>query len=311
MNAGRYIGSMLSLMLCSVQAAPPGSRSELLLSLEQLRIDELSSCYSRMGPGLGPLLGKVQLPMQQRISPERLNDPSKPTGAELLAVQRWQAMLNECWAADLRAVEAAGLSKVLAPAYLQASKDKTALLSSFAGGEMSYAEFNRRSNDLNVDNRNRLAAAREVYRQQLYHVADGAPGYPLWEASDVIPPSRELLLLSRREQEAIDAYRRDTSYVSANLFLANVEALNSNVIAVNVDGKTYRVVGSKIGSTEKGTWVWTEGGKPLSERPTTVLSWIPSATSSDEFSMSGQVVLDGKLYEIATIGRFQVLLHRH
>ena len=174
---------------------------------------------------------------------------------------------------------------------------------------MSYAEFNRRSAELNADSRNRLVAARQAFRQQLYHVEDGAPGYPLWEASDLVPRAREPLLLSRQEQEAIGAYRRDTSYVSANFLLANVEALNSNVISVNIGGRTYRIVGSGVGSMER-EWLWTEGGKPLSERPATVFAWTRSTTSSDKFSLSGQVVADGKSCEIATLGRFQVLLCR-
>ena len=269
----------------------------------------MSNCFSRMGSQLGPLAGKVQLPMQQRVSPERLADPSKPTPTELSAIQHWQMMLKECSAADLRAVEAAGLSKVLGPVYLQTSEDKAALVSSLAGGEMSYAEFNRRSADLSVYSRNRLAAARQAFRQQLYHVEDGARGHPLWEASDLVSRSREEMLLSRQEQDAIDAYRRDTSNVSATLFLANIEALNSNVISVNIDGKTYRMVGSGLGSMEK-EWLWTEGGKALPEPPAAVFSWARSETSSDKFSLSGRVVADGKLYEIAMLGRFQVLLHR-
>jgi hypothetical protein len=302
---------MLSLIICSAQAAAPGSKSELLLSAEQLRIDESSKCYSRMmsGPELGPLGGKVQLPMTG-IPPTSLANPLKPTGAELSAVQRWQVMLNECSMADLRAVEAAGLSEPFGSVYAQASKDKAALLSLFAAGDMSYAEFNRRMSELNVDNRNRLEAAREAFRRHLYHVEDGAPGYPLWEASDLVPRSREQLLLSRQEQDAIAGYRRDTSYVSANLFMANIAALNSNVISVNLEGKSFRIVGSRLGSVEKESWQWTEGGKALSERPAIVLSWARSPTSSNDFSMSGQIAVDGKLYEIATLGRFQVLLYR-
>jgi hypothetical protein len=312
MNAVRLVASLLSLMLSSTQAATPGSRSELLQSVEQLRIDESSRCYSHMmsGSELRPLVGKVQLPMM-RIPPDQLANLAKPTAFELSAVQRWQAMLSECFAAGLRGVEAAGLSELFGPVYSQASKEKTALLSLFAGGEMSYAEFNRRISELNVDNLNRLAAAREAFRRDLYHVEDGAAGYPLWEASDIVPRSREQLLLSRREEEAIAAYRRSASYVSAHLFLANIAALNSNVISVNIGGKTYRIVGSRLGSMENGNWLWTEGGRPLSEGPATVVSWTQSAKSSSDFSLSGQVVAEGKVYEIATLGRFQVLLLRH
>jgi hypothetical protein len=244
------------------------------------------------------------------VPPERLANPSKPTAVELAAVQRWQVKLNECFAADLQAVEAAGLSRRFGLVYSTASKDKAALLSLFAAGEMTYGEFNRRISELNVDNRKRLEDAREAFRRDLYHVEDGAPGYPLWGAADLVPRSREQLLLSRREQDAIAAYRRDTSYASADLFVANIAALNSNAISVSIDGKTYRIVGSRLSSIEKESWKWTERAEPLSEGPATVLSWTQSPTSSSDFSMSGKVVADGKLYEIATLGRFQVLLYR-
>jgi hypothetical protein len=132
---------------------------------------------------------------------------------------------------------------------------------------------------------------------------------PLMQASDLIPRSREALLLSKQEQEFIAGYRRDQAYASVTLFLANVAALSSDVITVAIDGKTYRFVGSKNGPVQD-SWSWT-GGKnvPLEGPPSAQFTWTDAVGRLDRpFSLSGQIVVDGKLHNIGTLGRFQVLL---
>ena len=153
----------------------------------------------------------------------------------------------------------------------------------------------------------------------------GALADPLMPAENFIPQSREDVLLSPEEMRLIDNFRKDThAYASARLFLANMGALRSEVVDVEVDGKSQRFYARErssmtqdpatqaitrhapdyVGPNAFYFWSGTTS-RPPKGRATAQFSW-------SDHGLSGQFVVDGAMYSIGTLGRFHVLLvHAH
>jgi hypothetical protein len=151
----------------------------------------------------------------------------------------------------------------------------------------------------------------------------GALAEPLMRAENFIPQTREDVLLAPEELRQIENYRKDTnSYTSARLFLANMGALRSDVVDVEIEGKSQRYVAWKRSGvtqdpttqklTEHGpdyagadgffSWIGSTS-LPAKGRPTAHFSW-----GGGDHGLSGQFVVDGVMYSIGTLGRFHVLL---
>ena len=146
---------------------------------------------------------------------------------------------------------------------------------------------------------------------------------PLMPAENFIPESREALLLTPEELRQIEIYRKDTySYASAKLFRANMGALRSDVVDVEVAGKSQRYFARERDSVTQdpttqavtrhgpdyvGAMVYFWSGttsRPPKGRTTAHFSW----GAGNDHSLAGQFVIDSVMYSIATVGRFHVLL---
>lgn len=154
-------------------------------------------------------------------------------------------------------------------------------------------------------------------------LSTGAFAAPLMPKESFIPPSREASLLTPEELRLLENYRKDPArYRSARLFRANMAALLSEVVDVEIDGKSQRYLAwarysvSQDPSTQQVTRhppgyagalsnFWTGSTSlPARGRPTAQFVWgIP-----DDGGLSGQFVVDRAMYTIGTIGRFHVLV---
>jgi hypothetical protein len=152
----------------------------------------------------------------------------------------------------------------------------------------------------------------------------GSVAEPLMSAESFVPQPREDVLLSPEESRLIENFRKDTySYTAARLFLANMEALHSDVVDVEIGGKSQRYFAWKRSGvtqdpttqkiTERGPdyagadgfFLWTGSTSlPARGRPTAQFSW----GGFSDHGLSGQFVIDGVMYSIGTLGRFHVLL---
>jgi len=149
----------------------------------------------------------------------------------------------------------------------------------------------------------------------------GALADPLMPAENFIPQSREDVLLSPEEMRLIENFRKDThGYASARLFLANMGALRSDVVDVEVGGKSQRFYARERSSVTQDPvtqaitkhapdyvgpnafYFWSgTTSRPPKGRATARFSW-------SDHGLSGQFVIDGAMYSIGTLGRFHVLL---
>jgi hypothetical protein len=151
----------------------------------------------------------------------------------------------------------------------------------------------------------------------------GALGEPLMPPENFIPQASEASLLNAEELRRIDIYRKDTnSYRSAKLFRANLDALRSDIVDVEVEGKSRRYFAwerfavTQDPKTQQITrhtadyvradgYLWTGSTTlPARGRPTAQFSW----GGPNDPMLSGQFVVDGVMYTINTVGRFHVLL---
>jgi hypothetical protein len=150
---------------------------------------------------------------------------------------------------------------------------------------------------------------------------------PLMPAENFIPQSREASLLIPEELRQIENYRKDTnSYASAKLFRANMNALRSDVVDVEIEGRSQRYFAwerfsvTQDPKTQEITrhgleyvgaevYLWTGSTSlPARGRPTALFTW----GGLNDSGLSGQFVVDGVMYSIGTVGRFHVLLfHAH
>jgi hypothetical protein len=149
----------------------------------------------------------------------------------------------------------------------------------------------------------------------------------LMPAKNFIPQSREALLLTPEELRQVEGYRKDGSYASVRLFLANMGALRSDVIDVMIGGKSQRYFAwERYGITQNPTTqeitrhgpdypgadqIWSGSTSlPAKGRATAQFSWggMSGPGLLSDHGLSAQFVVDGKMYTIGTLGRFHVLL---
>jgi hypothetical protein len=145
---------------------------------------------------------------------------------------------------------------------------------------------------------------------------------PLMPPGSFVDSSREAALLTSEERQLIAGYRDGNSYSSARLFRANMTALRADEIEVEINGKSQRYVAwDRSSSTQDpvthaiarqrsdyagpAIHFWTGSTSlPAKGRPTARFAWAEPGSRM----FSGQFVVDGAMYTISTVGRFQVLL---
>ena len=144
---------------------------------------------------------------------------------------------------------------------------------------------------------------------------------PLMPAENFIAQSEEASLLTQEEIRQIEGYRKDTyGYKAAKLFRANMEALRSEVVDVDIGDKSQRYFARERSSVTQDPvtqvitkhapdyvgpdafYFWSgTTSRPPKGRSTARFSW-------SKYGLSGQFVIDGVMYGIGTVGRFHVLL---
>lgn len=144
----RLVAASVCLMVFGVHADPVPNRSELLAAAERLRIDESEYCVLAMPSLMG-------------------GDDAKANPGQRSSLLQWRASVEQCFERSLQDAKKKGMSEFFGPVLTQAKDDKLALISAFAGGEITSPEFRRRVTDLTAVSQQRLDAAREAFRQHL------------------------------------------------------------------------------------------------------------------------------------------------